>query len=319
MNTRALLNIGLLVLVLVLVAVVTLSPDENQTEVEPLTTLKADAVMRLEITRTGQGDLSFEKIDGEWYMQTPYQVPANRFRIDALLGLVSTPSHAHYDLRGKDLATFGLDRPAAVVNINDAITIEFGGSEPLNNRRYVRIGDTLHLIDDLFYFQLGMTPEGYVSNSLLPPDAVPTAIRLPSLTLRKQGDSWVLDPAQADVSSDRIFALVQEWRNAQAIRVEAYQAAQGEGEILIEQADGAPIRFTIHHASDGILLARPEKKLQYLVTGEVARRLMELPPPVEATPAPDAAPAAEPAPDPAPGPDPAAATPEAPAAQPPVQ
>ena len=285
MNTRVLLNLGLLALVLVLVAVVVLSPEENAVEMEKLTQLQIDAVERLEITRQGQGELSFEKVDGNWYMQSPYQIQANRFRIEALLGLVTTPSHTHYNLKGKDLASYGLEPPGASVNINDAITIEFGSSEPLHQRRYVRIGDTLHLIEDLYYFQLGMTPVGFVSNALLAPDATPTVIRLPALTLRKQGDSWILDPAQDDVSSDRIYQLVQEWRNAQAIRVEPYTEGQTEGEIIIETAEGTPVHFAIRHADDGIILARADKQLQYLLSGEIARRLMELPPPVEDTPA----------------------------------
>jgi hypothetical protein len=279
MNKRTLLNLSLLVIVLVLIGVVVFAPEEELEQAPPLTELKKADIVRIDISRPEQPSILLEKNAEQWEIIEPYNVTANNFKVEALLGLVETPSHAQYPLQDGDKVKFGFDKPVAWVNFNDELTIAFGNSEPISNNRYVLIGDQLHLITDTFYYQLGVKAHTLVDHGLLPRNAKLEELALPDMTLSFVTGAWIVEPKQAHDSTDSAIQLIDEWRNSQAVSVAPLEKTPAQKTITARFRAGPAIRFELRHTDSGIILARPDIGLQYTLSKDAADRLLKLPEP----------------------------------------
>ena len=71
------------------------------------------------------------------------------------------PSHRRFTAAEAELAELGLD-PAPVRLELDGELLEIGGTEPIRRLRYVRIGEWIHLTDDLFLHHLLAAPEAFL-------------------------------------------------------------------------------------------------------------------------------------------------------------
>ncbi len=282
MRARLWLNLALLALVGVLVAVVVFEPGKDpEPKPEPLTTRDPDTVTRLKLVRDGDDVIVLEKRDGRWWLTQPWTLPARAFRVEGVLRLLEAESQSRHDLAGLDLAKFGLDRPRASVTVDGELTIDFGGTEPLAQRRYVRIGEDLHTIIDTFYYQIAATPESFVDLALLPPDAKIVRITLPDLVLELKDGKWQRAPEHPDRSADATLAIVDAWRTTQALDVRPkakLPETEERGTIEIRLANQEkPLRFTLLAAGDDRFLWRDDVQLAWQVTKETADRLTRLP------------------------------------------
>lgn len=281
MRARLWLNLGLLALVGVLVAIVVFEPGKQpEPAPTPLTTRQPDTITRLKLVRGDDDIIELEKRDGRWWLTRPWQLPAKAFRVQGILRLLDTESQSRHDLAGLDLAKFGLDKPRASVTFDGELTIDFGGTEPLSQRRYVRIGEDLHTIVDTYYYQVAATPASFVDTALLPPDAKIVKLVLPDLTLELKDGTWQRTPERPDVSADASIELVDAWRQTQALDVrpkdklpEAHPA--GEAEVWLDGQD-QPLRFAILENEDDTYLLRQDVDLAWQVTKETAEKLLKL-------------------------------------------
>ena len=278
MNRRMLLNLGLLLLVLALALLAWMEPGIGPEEGPPrLTAFTADEVTQVSIRRLHGGGLVLEREAGEWLMTSPVRTYANEFRIEPLLRVVEAASHGRFPAAGRDLGEYRLDPPLAVLRVNGE-EIAFGGTEPIDQRRYARLGDTIHLIDDHYYYRLQADYPAFVSNRLLPPAGRPRAIELPGLSLaRDEEGRWTASPL-GDLTPDGINELVDAWVRAQALEVEAYDAAaeEAQGSVRVEMEDGA-IVFGLLERGFGVALARADLGLLYHLAEEQASRLLPTP------------------------------------------
>ena len=286
MQKRNVINLALAGLVTVLALAVLLAPEDEPPPKPPLTPPKQSDIERLEITRPRQPGVVLVREDGAWFLEEPWPVWANAFKVESLLRLAETPSLARYEMKDLDPARFGLDAPLATVNFNDSVTLEFGNSEPVNQRRYVRAGDTLHLITDTFYWQLGAKAHTFVGHGLVPPNAAVTGLELPGLRLSLEKGAWQVTPAPGEAAADRAQALVDEWKNAQALEVRPADKADPKGSRAVTvHLEGAPaIRYRLvqDEDRDEVRLVRPDLGLAWVLAAEPAERLLKLPPPPKA-------------------------------------
>ena len=162
MKSRALTNFGLLILVVILALIALYEPGlEKPDEVLPLTNLKPEEVRFIRISDNQGRDLVLEKQQGAWRMTRPYEKAANEVRIGQLLGITSTRSFSQFDVPDDRLADFGLDPAPIHLQLND-MKLEVGGNEPMRFRRYVRIGNQIHLISNGFHHHLMAEAKDYV-------------------------------------------------------------------------------------------------------------------------------------------------------------
>lgn len=287
MTARSALNLGLLGLVAALAALVYWEPGvETPAELPKLTALDPAAIGHVVIRPQRGDEIRLDKERGVWMMRAPVATYANEFRIDALLGVARADSRARFDAGALDLARFGLDPPLSVLRLDD-VELTFGDSESLDNRRYVRNGATVHLIDDDYFYRLQTGFATFVSNRLLPPSGMPAAIRLPEFGLARDGGKWTLTPApEPPPSADALNEFVDAWRQAQAVQVDRYTGEASRGTITISfGGDAAPLEFLLLETEPELVLARADLGLRYHLTAEQARRLLSAPAPAPVSPA----------------------------------
>lgn len=279
MKSRLIMNLVLLAIIAVLGAVAFLKPGKQEPETPSLLTLDADALTRM--TLRNKETLVFERQDGVWRLTAPFAAPVNQIRAGQLLEVAKARSEAHYPLRQEDVGQFGLDKPQATLTLGDA-SLQFGGTDPINMRRYVRLGDTLHLVDDNFFHHLTAPATDYVDKKLLPEGAKIRAIELPGFKATKGPEGqWTAEPPGDGKTN--LGELASSWATVRAIDVKRLDPGQDReivGEtIRIGLAEGPPVEFVVLEKQPGLILARKDLGLKYEMTSETSRELLNLPKP----------------------------------------
>jgi len=166
-NKKA-VNLGLFIVVLLLALVVYLEPGNKQTIAKNmLTQLKPEEISFIRISDTYGRNLVMEKQQGSWLMTSPHKKPADGQRISQLLDITTTRSFSQFALPKERLAEFGLDPAPIQLQLNNT-KLEIGGNEPIQFRRYVRIGDQLHLISNGYHHHLMAQADDFVSKTKTP-------------------------------------------------------------------------------------------------------------------------------------------------------
>lgn len=282
MTSRLWLNLALLLLVVILVIIVIYEPGkEPVVTLSPLTQLSPNAITHIHIQRqTGKEIELVKEANGQWWMYNPYHHPANEFRIQSLLRLVETESLSQHSLTGLQPATYGLDQPRAIVTFNRSTQISFGETEPLQQRRYVQLGDQLHTIVDTFYYLAAANPTSYLSHALLPPAADINKLVLPELQLTLQQGQWQRNPPLPDYSADASIELIQQWQHAQALELRPTEIKDAKADVEVYlTAQPEPIRFKLQHTEDETSLIQLGSGLQYVLAKDVYNKLLRLPEP----------------------------------------
>jgi hypothetical protein len=293
MNKRLLLNLLMLIGVLALIAVVVYKPGiAPPVENPPLTNLDVEQINRIDITRTDH-ELTLERRADGWWISGEPATPADPIQVGALLRLLDARPVRSYPASELDLEQLQL-APAQTTLKLDSTEFRFGATDPLDNLRYVQLGDEVHLLQDNYQHILQGQRAQFTSRKLLPEGAVISTIQLPDRTLARQEEGgWSVEPAPEKLSADAAQKLVQAWTNANALWVRTYQTAPNGKPVLIGLADGRQIRFELHQAEGETLLARPDLGLQYQMPEESAKPLLELETAVELEEVPDEAPGEE--------------------------
>lgn len=278
MRSRLLLNLVLLLVVIGLVILVVNTPgDEDKTPVTRLTEFAPENIQRIELQRQNGKTIVLKKLKGIWRMQAPYQLAANDYRVQALLRLLQAEYQSRHDLEGRDPALYGLDQPLSSIIYNGSLTIEFGSTESLSQQRYARIGRTLYLLPDTYYYHTVSPATGYLSHALLPAGNIST-LALPDLTLSQSNGQWHAQPPQPQVSADLLTELVTNWRAAQGLRLEPYQGKLPQADILVTlDSREEPISFTRQRHDGQLSLLRHDVRMRYAINDEISNQLLQLP------------------------------------------
>lgn len=276
MGRRALLNLGLLLLALLLAAFIWLTPGASPKDDLPhITSLSVAEAGSLYLRLPRGEEVVLEKRSGSWMMVDPVNVAANEFLIEGLLGVVEAESHAAFDADGRDLGEYRLDPPLALLRVNGE-EIAFGGTEGLNQRRYVHVGGRVHLIDDIYYYRLQTGYTTFVSTRVLPAASRVREMMLPGLSLvRDEEGRWSSTPADA-LTPDAANELAEAWTHAQALTVEPYLAddAFAADRVRLRDEDGTEFEFLLVAHDSALDLVRPDLGLRYRFADEQLDRLL---------------------------------------------
>jgi hypothetical protein len=237
MTRRTWLNLALLSLVIILGALAYFEPGGKKVEQQlPLLALTQPQVMRIQILARNNPPVQLERTSDGWMITAPIRVAASDYRVNNMLQLLGATSYSFFPVAEHPLSGFGLEHPAGRIVFNDQ-AIEFGDTEPLNNHRYVRVGEQIHLIDDRYYYQSQMMLTALVDTALVPAGRSLKHILLPDLTLQQQQGRWqarwrpsASKSGAMELRQDTIDTLADEWRRARAMRIDHYQADKAEGE-----------------------------------------------------------------------------------------
>ncbi len=275
MKTRLLLNLVLACVAAALVLVVVFEPGKEKTQSSPLTQIDESGVNAFTL-QSPRETLVFERKDGRWWIKSPLTAPANEIRIRQLLEVAKSGIDAQYPLNKEELAKYELDPPSATLLIGE-VTIRFGGSDPIDMRRYVQVGDTLFLIRDDFSHHLNAGATDYINKKLLPEEAKIASIALPGLKAKLSPEGqWTMEPAAADPAA-AATALSNAWQSARAIEVKRMEKPARGDHIRIGLADGSAAEFVILQREPELILARANWGIQYEMVGEIAKQLLNQP------------------------------------------
>jgi len=278
-NSRSLLNLGLVVAVAALAALAIYQPGVKKPSPKRISALDADNIAHIEIDRPGQPKVVLAREGKQWRMTAPKPLYANAFKVQGLLGVARAEAHRSYPVSAVKLKNLGLDPAKAVLRL-DGTAFAFGDVDPVDRSRYLRVGDTVYLVDDIAWYFLSGGWTGLVRPGLLPPGAKPSRIELPGLTLARdpKDGGWREEGAAKQPESDRLVALAQNWQQAQAITLRAYHAAKSLGTVRITTtADKVPLAFRITAYQPELVLARPELGIEYHLSANAKARLLALP------------------------------------------
>lgn len=274
MNARLALNLFMLIGVAALIAVVFYKPGiEAPQEMPPLTALTPKQINNIDVIRSDDR-LSLERTAQGWQITGPIPLAADTYQVDALLALASARPERSYPASSVDLAALKLAPAQLTVHLNTD-EILFGDTDALEGLRYVQIGDQVHLIMDNYQSILQGKRSQFTSRKLLPEGADIVGIELPALKLTQQDKTWQLEPAIEHLSADAPQKLIQAWTTASALWVREYQKAASQP-ITITLKDGQRITFELRNSAGETVLARPDLGVQYQLTEDVAKPLLEL-------------------------------------------
>lgn len=278
MSRRNLINLVLLGIVAVLVAVVVYEPGIEEEQAVKLTALERSEVKKITINRIGTAQVILEKEQDRWFMREPYAMPANAFKVEAIIEMVAAQSHAQYPIAGQDLQPYGLDKPRVTVVFNENEKIDFGGIEPLKQRRYMRYHDTLHVVTDRFFHNISVSETDYLDHNLFPDKSQISKLVLPELTLTLKDGQWQTEPQVEGYSNDQGNELIDNWLYANAVQMTDYKPGQPAQQVKVyREGQDDPIVFDVLREADTFSLGRADLGLQYKFTAAKEQDLLRLP------------------------------------------
>lgn len=273
------LNLVLAILAAGLGLVLWLAPNPDAPpKREVLTSLERSDISRISIAHPDAELIVLEKAEGQWRLTAPLAARADDFQVGNLLELAGRKARASYAAGGMDLTAIGLNPPRYKLRLDEAV-LGFGDTDPLDNQRYVRVGERVHLISDLPPATLDANPVDLIDKRPLPPDMQLLAAHLGALTLKKtETGGWEVKPAERDQGADAAQALIDAWARARAsVVAELPENAEFAGELRFYGPDREIALARVK--GDGLVLARRDLGLQYHFAEHMRDSLFELQPP----------------------------------------
>lgn len=286
MQQRWLINLILVVIIFILGAVVlyTLKQEKQRAQLPELTGLTAQHIQTITIDRADQESIKLIKDDkGHWQVTNPFTLPANYFRVEQLLKILSEHHYKPVEDHSLKLADLKLEPPLATLTF-DQLKIALGDKSPLNDgQRYIQINQTIYLITDTLFYSVNDDAVSWVSLSLIGEQPKIIELKVPDYHLVQKEQHWVVDTplstGEVDTGQDALNTLIGHWQDLQAFNVERYQsnsAAQGAIEITLA-GETQPLHFDLISTTPQFVIARPDKGVQYQLPKTQADQLLHLP------------------------------------------
>ena len=95
----------------------------------------------------GREDILLKNIDDVWTVVQPEEFVADKEQVQHLFTILSENAEISYDLEGKDLAKYGLDKDRLSVSFNN-VKLVFGEYNTVSQKRYIRKADKMYLVSE---------------------------------------------------------------------------------------------------------------------------------------------------------------------------
>ena len=273
MRSRLLLNLFLFLVVIGLVLFLSRTTNDVNEQDIVLTSLDPNSINKIKIIRRDLEEIYFSKQGNQWMIQTPYEIAANNMRINTILKLLQAHSYTQLDSNDVELNRFLLDDPVVSIQFDDT-KIDFGDTSPIgkDKLRYVLLNNIVHLINDSLYQQLLTNASFFISPKLIPEESNIKALHLLEHDIQLVDGIWKIDP-NMDIGTDDIIAVLNAWRNAEAITVRKFIRGDIKEKITIELDQTQAIEFLVVSPLPNLVLARPEFNVQYHISSYEAEKL----------------------------------------------
>ena len=171
------------------------------------------------------------------------------------------------------LTSLGLDKPPDTSIILNKQTIAFGIINPATNLRYIRLGESVYTIEDVYYPLLSSNFGTLVSLNLLSKTDRIEKLILVNQTISRNEKGLL--QSNIDISADTINKTIDHWQHDQAFGVHEYITREVLGEVFIYiKGQQQPINYLITDTDPWLILARPEIGLEYHLDIEAYDKLI---------------------------------------------
>jgi len=287
-GTTNLLLVGAL---LALGALAWFKPGAGDKPVGELAFPGADATKLLRATNTfAANSWTLERGAGDaWALTAPFRLPADPAVVAALLAdLASARAAARYPASALKPAVVGLDAPSLLLELAAAMDPQgagaaryaFGGTEPIDNRRYVQHGDEVLLLDELLYYRLSQGWSNLADKRVLPRDARITRLELPGIVVSVDAaGKRTLVPDDPSISADALTQLLDAWTRQSAMELKPLDpelVAQATLRVTLAGLE-PPLEFKVLQSTEGLRLGRADLGIEYSLPSESRRELLTLP------------------------------------------
>jgi hypothetical protein len=277
---RARLNLALLVPVVALAAWWIITAEragtENAATPASLTGLSAEAVRRIQITRPDGSVTTLQRQPDGWHLRAPVAGRVEASEVAPLLRLATAPSRRQIPVDAIDRVQAGLQPPAWRIGVNDQ-RLAIGDNIAVDNRRYVQIGDTVHLVDEPATQALGPDYAHFLARRLLPEGLGIASIDLPDHRITRTGSGTLqIAATPADISGSDLANTIDAWSRARALWIEPADSPPEGPAVTIRLDNGEQRRFIVTARQPALALYAPDQAVTYHLPAHQAAALLDL-------------------------------------------
>jgi len=154
-------NLALLIVVLGLVAfVMTRKEDAGETHKTLYDTSIGDNAEEVVIHSEGREDVVLKNENDIWKVIKPTEFVADKNKVRHLFTLLSEDADSSYDVAGKDLARYGLEKDRLSVSFN-GVKMTFGKLNEVAQKRFILKGDKIYLVEETVSGLMEMGAEAF--------------------------------------------------------------------------------------------------------------------------------------------------------------
>ncbi|MDQ7016115.1 MAG: hypothetical protein Q9N68_07040 [Gammaproteobacteria bacterium] len=275
MDKRSWLNLLIFVVLLQLGVLIYLSRVMEQRPEPPLIGLDRELESLLFQPLAGER-MVVQRQAGRWWLQEPFHAPADPLRIEAALAIRQAEVRSQYPIEGLNLVEFGLQPPRAVLQLGE-VSLAFGDKSP-SGKRYVRLDQTLFLLDDVYLPLWAGGGRELVQRRPFEPTASLISIETPYIQIEKKAGLWSLSSTQAPALAAE--QLAESWRFALAEAVLPF-SGEATGARLILRSETQSWRYRVVN-EEPLTLVPEGADYQLRFSAALSRELLFLPQRAEA-------------------------------------
>lgn len=271
MQSRSRLNLLLVFIALLICIWILLRPQQNKDEIKLISNIATNEIKQIVISRAGTTTLTFER-STYWRVTQPLQAYADTARMQTILNLLQNHSYNQFKHNEiTDLNQLGLADPKVSLQLNN-YTFYFGTTDPINEHRYIRFNNDIHLIKDNLYPQLLQSAAFFISRRLLPPEMKINQLDMPGLKISQHANGWDAQ-AESNLTQKQIKQIIKSWQNAEANSTNLITLQTKAETITIAGANGTRIQFHPVAKDNKVFLIRKDLGAQYELSDTVAKSL----------------------------------------------
>lgn len=293
MKNRWILNLVMLLVVGGLVAFLYLRPQVNNDAPAEyaVSELKLADFTAIKIEFPALKAVSFEKVNGFWYMTAPYKVRADQMSVQRILSIIAATSADKFS--AQDLAKYGLNNPPLKLQLTGTRGTEvfvFGTYNPVTEQQYLAYKDAVYLIH-------GGYSEAASVQSIELIDKLPLSIaetkqisgfdfsRLEQweeirLNVDIVDGNWKINTPKAKPTQNEMNEWLDfSWKQSPAKSVELYTPDRKTTypSFEVKLKNGKTIHFDKIQESPELLLGRPDEGILYHFTNDVGFTMLNPP------------------------------------------
>lgn len=258
--------------------------EADSNSVHLLTSLNPADINTIDIQKRQKNDIKLMRNNTPWQLMSPYPAPASQTRINLILSLLKTPVHGEFQpMDTSSLAQFGLDRPTAIVSMNNE-SFAFGDVESISKRRYVLYQHMIYLIDDDVTPLLTANADSFIDNRLIAEHNTIEKISLPHsldnsdvLQIDNVDGQWHSDDKK--LTADQLKILIDSWQFAYATQVRKLAqetlATLPAPQIKVWlKGQQQPVSLILQTTTNNFTLVNPDLGLEYIFPMAMSTQLL---------------------------------------------